>query len=816
MEQLPEHYRETSGIPEDEGLEPSYRRTEYHFIWGTEKHSLLLLEPKLLRCVRGDEYAPYTFDYLVTGESGRTRAYYTPGMREALVGYGARYLDQGFVRRLKDDIAAFGAEFRAFLLHLHHTDCSVLSNDELDDRYGRYFAHLVDAYTYFALTFGWKLDATSSRLHDVLAGAGWDAERVATAASTLSTPTELDEVSAERVAWLETLSDADTPDLPRATILAHVRRFPWLAFNTYDEHDVLDFFQAKYHRHREQGTDCVLAIAALLDAKAALRREQDELLAHAPAEAAHLAQTLQWASRERLAIKWFWAGCEYLALGFLREIAGRIGIGFHEFVHTHKREDIRAFLRDGVRLPRAEAVARLRRISYLVTGGRLYFTSGERAERLEAELVHRDQGGSAVLRGTPAYPGTATGTVRHIKVDDLRTLKADFERFAEGDVLVTTMTQPNILMLMERASAVLTDEGGITSHAAVLCRELRIPCVIGLHTATTTLRDGDQVSVDATLGLVTKLDEAPAPAARQAAARRDPPPVMSHSRPRRPEPVLRLDELTADDVATAGGKAATLGALGRDFPVPPGFCVTTSAYQAFLDHSGIAEDIATVLAGTDPADIAALTRAHDRIRRLVTGAPLPPGLRDRITAEYATLGRERVAVRSSATAEDSVASSFAGQHDSFLDVSGAEAVIDAVKACWASLHTARAIRYRSGREGAEPHLMAVLVQEMVDAEYAGVVFTVHPVTGEGLLVELVRGLGEALVSGQATPNRYVFDPTATVVRERVEVVDVPDDVVHRVARLGHRVAQALGRPTDIEFAVEGGVPLLLQARPITT
>jgi phosphohistidine swiveling domain-containing protein len=813
---------ETPGRAEDDPALTSYREAHYRFLWGTEKHSLLLLEPKLLRCVRRDRYAPYVFDYLVTSESGRTRAYSTDGMREELVRYGEHYLDPRFMSQLRADYASFAESFRRFLLGLNSTGWSTLSNAELDERYATFFYYLVETYTFFALTFGWKLDATSAELRRVLATVpGWDSSEASQAEIVLATPADLDEVSRERLAWLHLLhANRSSTELDPAIVLSHVREFPWLAFNTYEDKDVLDFFGVKYDQYRASGSDPADDIAAVLDGKRQLAEEQGRLLTRVGDQRAnHLSSTLRWASQERLNLKWFWAGCEYLGRGMLGEISERIGISRHEFVHTYKRRDIARFLGSGERLPDDELQARLRRVSYLVTAQRLFCYSGADAERLEAELVDREPGVQTVLRGTPAFPGHATGPVKIIKVDDLRTLRDDFERFQEGDVLVTTMTQPNILMLMERASAVLTDEGGITSHAAVLCRELGIPCVIGLRNATTQLQQDELVTVDATAGTVVRTDTGqwlrePSP------GRRVPRPVIKAAPPGgepRPERVLWLHDVGLADISSVGGKAAALGELTGSFAVPSGFCVTTSGYRSFLAHSGVGRQLDIVLGGVDPRDLAALEAASEQIRRAVLDAPLPADLRAEIEGAYHRLRRQHVAVRSSSTSEDSGQTSFAGQHDSYLNVGGAASVVDAVKACWASLHTARAIGYRHAHEldhGAAA--MSVLVQEMVNPEYAGVIFTVHPVTLEGLLLEIVEGLGDVLVSGERTPNRYVLSDSGDSILERFEGFDLSDTTVHRIASFGRDVALALHYAADIEFAVENDALLLLQSRPITT
>jgi phosphohistidine swiveling domain-containing protein len=815
-----ERPRETPGRPEDVPGLTSYREAQYTFIWGTEKHSLLLLEPKLLRTVRGDEYAPYRFDYLVTSEGGRTRAYSTPGMREALLEYGQRYLDAGFVERLRADCRAFHEVFRSFLLGLQARNWRRLSDEALAALYDEYFWHLVDAYTYFALTFGWKLEAASAALRDALAAhLGVDPDEREHLEVVLSSPTAFNEVARERLAWLRLL-EAHEQDaaLDRAVALAHVREFPWLAFNTYDEGDVVSFLRSKFDHYRAAGARPAEDLAAVQGNLQARDDEQRRILARLGSERIdRLSGVLRWASEERLDLKWFWAGGEYLARGMLDEIAARIGISLHEFLHTYKSADIAAALRDGTRLPRAEMERRLQRVTYLVTDGRLFFSSGHDAERLEAELVDRSDGSGSLLRGSPAFPGRVSGPVKIIKVDDLRSLQRDFERFERGDVLVTTMTQPNIVMLIERASAVLTDEGGITSHAAVLCRELRIPCIIGLHTATIDLAEGDVVNVDAFEGTVAiagdqRFEPAPAAPAPGPPAAVDEP----AGPPPRPELVLWLSDVGRDDGPSVGGKVANLGELSGRFAVPAGFCVTTSGYRAFLEHNDLERRSGELLEPADLDDPHALEAIADRVRALIELAEVPEQLREAIEDAYRRLGPVPVAVRSSATAEDSARASFAGQFDSLLGVSGAEDVVAAVKACWASLFTARSLFYRSrAHAGGRPPSMAVLVQEMVDPDYAGVIFTVHPVSRRHMLIEAVEGLGEALVSGRRTPNRYVVADDQTVV-ERSESFDLDDDTIHELARFGRDVAAALQQPADIEFAIARGSLYLLQARPITT
>lgn len=298
--------------------------------------------------------------------------------------------------------------------------------------------------------------------------------------------------------------------------------------------------------------------------------------------------------------------------------------------------------------------------------------------------------------------------------------------------------------------------------------------------------------------------------------------------------VAPLRDVGRGDLERAGGKGANLGELvRRGFPVPDGFIVTTDAYAEIVAYHGLAAVIAERLAdgGSDGA----------AIRADITGVTVPPALRSAIVDAYRELGDGPVAVRSSATAEDLPGAAFAGQQDTYLNVSGADAVLDAVRSCWASLWTERAIAYRHNRGIDSGDIrIAVVVQRMVDADAAGVMFTANPVTGDrsDIVVDASSGLGEAVVSGLVTPDHYVLDRRGRV-RERQagrrEVViraaadggvthdsgaagaesGLPDSALRELAELGTRVAERFGRPQDIEWAYADGHMRLLQARPMT-
>ncbi|HEY1920546.1 MAG TPA: PEP/pyruvate-binding domain-containing protein [Streptosporangiaceae bacterium] len=290
---------------------------------------------------------------------------------------------------------------------------------------------------------------------------------------------------------------------------------------------------------------------------------------------------------------------------------------------------------------------------------------------------------------------------------------------------------------------------------------------------------------------------------------------------------LGTDGSTA--AAQLGGKAANLDRLIRErLPVPPAFCITSGALRRFLEQTGLTAEIP----GAD----------HRTIRAMIAGRRIPAGIAEEILTAYADLGRPAVAVRSSALGEDSAEHSFAGQHDTVLDVRGDAAVLDAVKTCWASLWSDRAAAYR--HPGHQAQAMAVIVQAMVPAEVSGVLFTVDPVGGRPhrLVVEACHGLGEGLVSGRVSSDSFVLDDrSGEVIEEHVRYkvtrctmagpgrtglakVDAPArgapcltrPQLRQLGQFATQIRDCFGGEQDIEWSLADGQLWILQARPITT
>jgi len=313
--------------------------------------------------------------------------------------------------------------------------------------------------------------------------------------------------------------------------------------------------------------------------------------------------------------------------------------------------------------------------------------------------------------------------------------------------------------------------------------------------------------------------------------------------------VVTLGDEESTELAIVGGKGASLGRLVKgEFPVPGGFVVTTTAYGACLQANDLGEKIEEILGSIDYDDLDGLETETGKIRECITGCAIPDDLAEEILDAYGRLGNDPyVAVRSSGTAEDLEGASFAGQYDTYLDVRGEDALLDAVRRCWASMWTARVVAYRQSKGfGHSDISIAVVVQIMVDPGVAGVMFTGNPMNARAdeIVINASWGLGESVVSGKVTPDEYVVGRDSLAVKrktlgskelqivrnresgrgtieaavgdDRRSAYTLTDRQASKLAEMGRDVmAYYEGLPQDTEWAMTDDEFFLLQSRPVT-
>ncbi|HLC99522.1 MAG TPA: PEP/pyruvate-binding domain-containing protein, partial [Patescibacteria group bacterium] len=316
------------------------------------------------------------------------------------------------------------------------------------------------------------------------------------------------------------------------------------------------------------------------------------------------------------------------------------------------------------------------------------------------------------------------------------------------------------------------------------------------------------------------------------------------------ELIRRFEQISKNDAYLAGGKGASLGEMTQAVvPVPPGFVILSEAFDRFLEETDLDVEIDSILHSVNHQEMHTVEYASEKIQALILDAKMPSDLAKEIKVFFKKLNAKYVAVRSSATAEDSASAAWAGQLDSFLNTTD-KTLLENVQKCWASLFTPRAIFYRFEKRLHKTKIsVAVVIQKMVESESSGIAFSVHPVTQDynQLIIEAGFGLGEAIVSGQITPDSYVVEKnprriidkniatqTRSLIRanrrvvggagnEWVDILEpkassqvLTETQILELSELILKIEEHYGFPCDIEWAREKGKFYIVQSRPITT
>jgi len=283
--------------------------------------------------------------------------------------------------------------------------------------------------------------------------------------------------------------------------------------------------------------------------------------------------------------------------------------------------------------------------------------------------------------------------------------------------------------------------------------------------------------------------------------------------------ILWFNEVNKQDTSLVGGKGSSLGEMFSIMPIPNGFCITVAAYKEVLkDHHN---EFLNILKGRNIESLEELEAVANIIKTKIHNVHIPNHIEQEIKDSYKKM-QGKVAVRSSATTEDLDEASFAGQQDTFLNIEGESAVIDAVKKCWASLFNARAIHYREKNNFEHDQaFLSVVIQKMVNADTAGVMFTMNPInkSNDEMIIEACFGLGEKLVSGEITPDTFIINKKQENIKQEYLNFDkrtVSLKELKALIELGKKIEAHYNKPMDIEWAIENEKICILQARPITT
>ncbi|MCB0323682.1 MAG: adenylyltransferase/cytidyltransferase family protein [Bdellovibrionales bacterium] len=729
--------------------------------------------------------------------------------RETLIGENLRQIDKydAFVRSHVDD------------------DFSSLSNEILAARYEDLLSLIMENGSFFPYSRPELITPIWDRIYHIVK----DEEFPDRICQLLTTPTSRDIFVREREDRLSCYSDLSAQTLQR-----HAFAHSWRFINTYDESSVIAFLRSEISESSEQALRRQLRDAEV-EREVRASRQEEVLTRIGSSELRDLSKFLQDAAVIRLENKRVWSGYEYQFLNLFKEISKRVGLAIDLYLQAYRIEDTLAFLREGLRLPSEDLDKRGKywnfeiaddqaKVSYIPRyGGDL---SGARVEK-------------GRLRGQPGNLGRAIGRVRVVVDDSIESLLHLKSTMGANEIYVTTMTHPAMVSLLASAAGIITDEGGVTSHAAVIARELNIPCLVGTRNATRLFVDGDIVELDVNARHVRKLSasEAYEFKLRPASSQR----ILGEGLFRIAAPKYRERELPyiysfselGDDHDVVGNKARNLACLGMGYSVPKGIVVSRRLHDEILQS--YFHDRPEI-----PIRESGITKTqHDRLdglRASIVDFKLPEEFCSAIELKIGELATPRFAVRSAASCEDSKRLSFAGQFETYLSVERRNIAASVLK-CIASAYETHVLNYiLSAKFELDGFFMSVIIQEFLPSEKAGVFFSVNPnQTGdEGVWIEANFGVGESVVGGAAEPDRYLvgdrhsrayiskskkaFDYTAAGMRSS-QIRDgrvLNDEELQQLRSLAVKLRTHFGTEVECEWAYLGATLYVLQVRPMTS
>lgn len=441
-------------------------------------------------------------------KSGYVQSFITTEEIAAAFEVGKAMLEQSFLQKYLQESQVVRNGYQQLYKKVKSLQLGSLSSHQLAEylrEYQRLFEHV---YALFKITQPEYPAAAVQQLRELLQQYVKN-DQVEEAFIALTTPTEIDMIKQEEIdAYQLSLK----PTISESDLLEYAEKYPWFFFNTYNRKTIRAFLQARFDDLQnisiaERKQFIVRAYESVEQQRrtytAWLKRVKND------PQITYLSSLFGKLANDRLELKKWWVGTEYLFLEFFEEIAKRLSVSVDDFFMGYRIDEIYQALEQGEKLPYDLVQSRKRLYVCVLDGETLRFLEEKDAQQFYDQHVKAPQTASRQLtevRGMIANTGKVTGVARIIRVEDLSELLKDMERFKEGEIIVTTMTQPTMAGLARKAAAIVTNEGGITSHAAILAREFGIPCIVGTKTATELIRDGDRIEVDAEKGIVKRLN----------------------------------------------------------------------------------------------------------------------------------------------------------------------------------------------------------------------------------------------------------------------------------------------------------------------
>lgn len=406
----------------------------------------------------------------------------------------------------------------------------------------------------------------------------------------------------------------------------------------------------------------------------------------------------------------------------------------------------------------------------------------------------------------------------------------DYAKCAEGSIIFAKILSPNLVILFKKAAGIISESGGSLSHAAIIAREMDLPCLVQAKTGG-GIDDGRMVKIDGKRGIITilandkKLEEETTHneigkqtnlkdvkkiALRTEAAQK----IVLNKNPKNDFYVLSAGRLSSRN---AGNKASNLSEIYKQFNVPDGFVIDSDYFRKLTDFERI-NSLIKAINKVDISDSLRLSECYDMLKNEIICVEFSRKLKDEINSHYSALSSKLVAARSSSSCEDSAKASFAGQFDSYINIGDTDSLELGIKNCWASFYSPRSIVYRKEKQiRDESANMAILVQTMIRAKYSGIAFSRDIMNNDAISIEVIPGTCEKLASGEVSPNVYVLEREGLSILKVNANYDFDDNLVMGIANEVLKLEKIFKSPQDIEWCIDDNNKVwIIQTRPITS
>ncbi|MEW6407312.1 MAG: PEP-utilizing enzyme [Patescibacteria group bacterium] len=485
------------------------KKDEYKFMWG-QKQSAMITEAMLSQLLFDIDYNGKVVDSGI-GEDlfilidGVFEHYMPDKSIRRLEKNGKKYFNKRFTKLLFQNINKHIKKFFEFCKWARNQNLETLSNNKLKNILTKYHQYIKQTFVYFETSTPSGTAFLVNKINDILMKKLQNSDLTKEYFISLSSPDQLDETMKERIDFLEL---ANKNKVSEKDLKQYAYSYPALFFNTYNEIEIIDFLKNKLKQ--EKNNKKLVAEKRrigknLKEIKKKHKKIYEKIKSN---DLKYYARILQKSALYRYRLKHVWSGGEYLCLNLLKEINKRINIGFNNFIKCYRFTDIYNFLDNKKRLSKKDIQDRKECILIHYSNKKLHYYYGKNGIVFKNKLLKNkklQRQNLQEIKGTIANKGFIQGIARIVNVKDLKQFIQDSKNFKRGEILVTTMTSPVMVSIIEKAKGIITDEGGITSHAAVVSREFKIPCIVGTHDATRVFKTGDKVEVDATKGIIKKL-----------------------------------------------------------------------------------------------------------------------------------------------------------------------------------------------------------------------------------------------------------------------------------------------------------------------